>query len=149
MITRRDLSIAIISSAVALGVAAFANQQTSVMQSSAFDWNAVPAKATDVGEVREFFRAPTATLPELELHVTTLNPGLASHPPHRHAHEELFIVKEGTVEVLVNGDWKKLGPGSVGFNGSDQLHGIRNPGPGKASYHVISWRSPGMKPEAE
>jgi len=39
------------------------------------DWNAIPAKETKVGSVRSFCKAPTATLEELELHVTTLNPG--------------------------------------------------------------------------
>ena len=114
------------------------------MQSSVFDWNAVPAKQTNVGSVRQFFKAPTATLDQLELHVTTLNPGEASHPPHKHPNEELVIVKEGTVEALVNGEWKRVGPGSVIFNASNQLHGLRNVGSGPATYHVINWSSPGM-----
>jgi quercetin dioxygenase-like cupin family protein len=54
----------------------------------------------------------------MECHVTTLNPGQAPHPPHQHAQEELFIVKEGTAEALVNGEWKRLGPGSVVFQAS-------------------------------
>ena len=112
------------------------------MSSSAFDWNSVPAKQTNVGSVRSFFKSPTATLDELELHVTTLNPGQASHPPHKHPNEELVIVKEGTVEALVNGEWKRVGPGSVIFNASNQLHGLKNVGTGPATYHVINWRSP-------
>jgi quercetin dioxygenase-like cupin family protein len=75
------------------------------------------------------------------VHVTTLNPGQAPHPPHQHANEELIIVKEGTVEFLLNGEWKKAGPGSVIFVASNQLHGLRNPGPAPATYHVISWTS--------
>ncbi len=91
--------------------------------------------------MRSFFRTPTATLNELELHVTTLNPGQASHPPHRHPNEELVIIKEGTVEALVQGEWKRLGPGSVIFNASNQLHGLKNVGDGPATYHVINWTS--------
>jgi len=113
------------------------------MQSSVFDWNSVVEKKTNVGSVRQFFRAPTATLDELECHVTTLNPGEASHPPHKHPNEELVIVKEGTVEVLSNGEMKRVGPGSVIFNASNQLHGLRNVGAGSATYHVINWASPG------
>jgi quercetin dioxygenase-like cupin family protein len=75
----------------------------------------------------------------LELHVTTLNPGQEPHPPHRHPNEELVILREGTVEALVNGDWKRLGPGSVIFNASNQLHGLRNVGTVPAIYHVINW----------
>jgi len=141
MITRRDLVVAFIAISVTLGVVALADQKAPVMQSSAFDWNSIPVKQTAVGSTRSFFRAPTATLDELELHVTTLNPGQASHPPHQHPNEELVIIKEGTVEALVQGEWKRLGEGSVIFNASNQLHGLKNVGTTPATYHVINWKS--------
>jgi quercetin dioxygenase-like cupin family protein len=147
MITRRDLVVALIavaSTVFGAGLLYASSAETPVMQSTLFDWNAVTSRQTDVGAVRQFFRAPTATLDELECHVTTLNPGATSHPPHKHPNEELVIVKEGTVEVLVNGELKRAGPGSVIFNASNQLHGIRNVGPQPATYHVINWSSPGM-----
>ncbi len=134
MITRRNMI-------VALAAAPAVQRKTVPMGSSAFDWNAVPVKETKVGNVRSFFDAPTATLEALELHVTTLNPGQEPHPPHRHPNEEMVIVREGTVEALVNGEWKRLGPGSVIFNASNQLHGLKNPGSAPAVYHVINWRT--------
>ena len=141
MITRRDLMVAVIAASAALCLANAADEKPPVMQSSVFDWNAIAARQTNVGSVRSFFKAPTATLRELELHVTTLNPGVASHPPHQHPNEELVIVKEGTVEALVNGEWKRAGPGSVIFNASNQLHGLKNVGSTPATYHVINWSS--------
>jgi quercetin dioxygenase-like cupin family protein len=143
MITRRDIAITIVAVGVTLGVVSIAHPETPVMQSSVFDWTTIAEKKTDVGSVRQFFRAPTVTLDELECHVTTLNPGQTSHAPHKHPNEELVIVREGTVEVLSNGEWKKLGPGSVIFNASNQLHSLRNVGAGPATYHVINWASPG------
>jgi XRE family transcriptional regulator, regulator of sulfur utilization len=143
MITRRDVVIALVAAATTLAVGKVAHTETPVMQSSIFDWNAIPAKQTNVGSVRQFFRAPTATLDELECHVTTLNAGETSHAPHKHPNEELVIVKEGTVECLVNGEMKRAGPGSVIFNASNQMHSIRNVGTGPATYHVINWSSPG------
>jgi quercetin dioxygenase-like cupin family protein len=147
MITRRDVFVASFAVVVTLGAVA-AQTQTSVMRSALFEWNAVPAKQTEVGALRQFFRSPTATLDELELHVTTLNPGVSSHPPHKHPNEELVIIKEGTVEALVNGESKKAGPGSVIFNASNELHALKNVGTTPATYHVINWRSPGtLKPQ--
>ena len=143
MITRRDFVIALATLCVTLCVVA-AYPQTPVMQSAAFEWNTITAKPTDVGSVRQFFRSPTATLDELECHVTTLNPGTTSHPPHKHPNEELVIVREGTVEVLVSGEWKRIGPGSVIFNASNQLHALKNVVTGPETYHVINWQSPGM-----
>src|SRR3954468_18036029 len=105
MITRRDLVVAFMAIGITIGVVAVADQKAPVMQSSAFAWDSIAAKPTPVGSTRSFFKARTATLDELELHVTTLNPGQISHPPHQHPNEELVIIKEGTVEALVQGEW--------------------------------------------
>ena len=142
MIKRRDIFVALIAISATLAVVGV-RAQTSVMQSSVFDWNSIAVKQTDVGSVRQFFKSPTITLDELECHVTTLNPGLQSHPPHKHPNEELVIIREGNVEVLSNGEWKKAGPGSVIFNASNQLHALKNVGTTPAVYHVLNWKSPG------
>jgi quercetin dioxygenase-like cupin family protein len=146
MITRRDILVATIGAALTAGAFALADQ-TPVMGSGVFDWNSIPAKPTEVGSVRAFFKARTATLDELEMHVTTLEPGKTSHPPHKHPNEELIIIRQGTVETLSNGEWKRVGPGSVIFNASNQLHGLRNVGTDEAIYHVINWKS-AATPEA-
>lgn len=142
MLTRKHVFSGLVVLGVAVGAIVIAAQADApLMRSSAFGWDAVEPKTTDVGAVRQYFRAPTATLKELEYHATTLKPGLSSHAPHRHANEELVIVKEGTVEALVNGNWQRLGPGAVIFNASNELHAIRNVGDTPATYHVINWTS--------
>jgi XRE family transcriptional regulator, regulator of sulfur utilization len=121
---------------------AFAAADTApVMGSRVFDWDSIPVKQTSYGSVRSFCSEPTATLENLELHVTTLNPGQQPHPPHHHPNEEMIILRQGTVETLSNGEWKRLGAGSVIFNGSNQLHGLRNIGTEPAIYHVINWKT--------
>lgn len=145
MFTRRDTIIAAITLCIAACVAA-AGQRKNVMGSSVFDWAATSARPTKVGAVRKLFEAPTATLDELECHITTLNPGESPHPPHQHPDEELIVVKEGTVESMVGGETRRVGAGSVIFQASNQMHSIRNVGRTPATYHVIKWNSPGMKP---
>jgi len=110
-----------------------------VMGPTVFNWNDMKAEKTATGEVRRLCSSPTATVDQLEMHVTTLNPGMASHPPHRHVNEELIIIREGECETLSNGTWVKVGPGSVVFNASNSLHGFRNVGATPAVYHVINW----------
>jgi len=107
------------------------------LPSSLFDWTQLAAQPTAAGEVRPFFDAATRTLARLESHVTTLNPGEISHAAHSHADEELIVVKEGTLEATVNGVASAAGPGSVFFFASHDLHGLRNPGMVRCSYHVI------------
>lgn len=139
MITRRNLIAAL--PALAMLDGAFAAAAGTVMESRVFDWNSIPAKATKYGSVRSFFSSPTPTLENLELHVTTLNPGQSPHQPHHHPNEELIIIRQGTVETLSNGKWQRVGPGSVIFNASNQLHGLKNVGADEAIYHVINWKS--------
>jgi quercetin dioxygenase-like cupin family protein len=117
--------------------------QKQIQRSTVFDWTALEAKPTQTGARRDVMRAPTPTLDELEMHITTLDPGQVSHPPHRHPEEELLIVKEGTVETLQNGKASRLGPGSIIFHSSNDLHNIRNAGTTPATYHVIQWRVAG------
>ena len=141
---RRDLVVAVIAAAAALCATAFAQSKLPLMKSSAFDWNNVPAVKTEKGATRKFFDGRTATLDELECHVTTLNPGMTSHPPHQHPNEELIIVKEGVVEATVNGEPKRVGAGSIIFQAPNQLHSIKNAGDTPATYYAIKWFSPGM-----
>ncbi len=144
MITKRDCFVAIITLCLTGTVLTAATQLTTVMESSIFDWNDMVAKPNKPGSVRAVFKAQTATLDELECHITTLNAGETSHPPHQHPQEEILIIKEGTVEALVNGQKKRVGAGSVIFQASNQMHAIRNVGDVPATYHVFSWHSPGM-----
>ena len=128
--------------AAACGSLATLAAQKPVQKSTVFEWAGLEAKPTPSGMRREVMRAPTPTLDELEIHITSLNVGQVSHPPHQHPEEELLIVKDGMVETLQNGKASRLGPGSIIFHSSNDLHNIRNAGSTPATYHVIQWRTP-------
>jgi len=140
-ITRRDVMIACASVALTCSVGAFAQADKASLGPAVFDWATLPVTKNETGEVRAVVQQPTATLDELEMHITTLNPGVASHPPHKHPNEELVIIRDGTVETLSGGVWKRLGPGSIIFNASNSLHALRNVGTTPAVYHVINWKT--------
>lgn len=143
MITKRDLAVALGAAVLTVGLGAVAQTaKPALIGPSVYPWEEMKPHATDVGAYAQVMRGPTATLDELELHVTTLNPGLSSHAPHTHPNEELVIIREGTVEVLSDGVWKRVGPGGVVFNASNSPHALRNVGSGKAVYHVINWKTP-------
>ena len=90
----------------------------------------------------------TATLSKLELHDTTVPAGAWSHAPHRHAHEEVIVVRSGVLEVLQGTVTRAAQPGSVIFMASTELHGLRNPGPGPATYLVIRFDPHDMPADA-
>jgi XRE family transcriptional regulator, regulator of sulfur utilization len=106
-----------------------------------FSWLAREAVKTAVGMRRDFFDRPTLTLKNFELHATTVEVGLASHAPHQHPDEELVLVKEGRLEVTINGTVSWAEAGSVIFFASNDLHGMRNGGDAPVTYHVIRWIS--------
>jgi len=119
--------------------------ESPVQTSTSVSWEEIQATPSPNGRSHQWLRTATATLDELEIHVTTLPPGQASHEPHKHPNEEVIIVKEGTVEAFQAGQTRRLGPGAVMFMASNELHAVRNVGDTPATYHVINWFSPGMK----
>ena len=138
---RRDAAIAVVAAMLGGSAALRAQAPASVLGPAVFDWNTMPVTHTETGEVRSLVKQPTATLEELEMHVSVLKPGIASHPPHKHPNEELVIIDAGTVETLSSGAWKRLGPGSIIFNASNSLHALRNVGTTPATYHVVNWKT--------
>ena len=139
--SRRDLTVALCAMTITLAAVAALSARTDVLPSTLFEWSSLKPQPNAKGEVRRVVQRPTATLEELEIHITTLKPGEESHPPHQHVNEEILIVKEGQVEALVNGELKRGGPGSLIFQASNQLHNIKNVGTTPATYHVINWKT--------
>ena len=120
-----------------------------MLGSTVFDWEKLPVRPTAVGQRRDVANNPSATLATFESHITTLNPGLASHPPHRHAQEEIIVVKEGLVEAHINGTTQVAGPGSIFFFASNDAHAVRNVGDKPATYWVINLASAATHSPAE
>jgi quercetin dioxygenase-like cupin family protein len=138
-------SIAALAFAAGLIVSSGGSAAPQRLGSTSLTWEQIEASGNSTtGLSRRFFQNPTATLDELEMHVTHLPPGKAPHAPHTHAEEELVIIKEGTLEAMQLGKTRRLGPGSVIFQASNQLHGVRNVGDTPATYYVMRWASPGM-----
>lgn len=77
---------------------------------------------------------------QLEMHESVLGPGVAAHPPHKHVHEEIIIVLEGTLESHVEGKTERGGPGAVIYFGSNRMHNSRNPGQVPVRYYVLELR---------
>lgn len=108
-----------------------------IMKSTVIDWSKLEVKPTKTGARRELFDGPTVTFNNLEGHVTTINPGEVPHAAHRHPDEEMIIIKEGTLEVTINGETKRASAGSIFFYASNDLHGMKNVGDTVATYYVF------------
>ncbi len=128
--------------AIALGTTGTVRSDETILRSTVVSWAQIQAReATNGGRSRSIVRAPTATVEELESHITTLAPGEDSHPPHRHPQEEIVLLKEGTLEAHLEGQVTRVEAGGFVFLASNEEHSVRNVGPTPATYYVIQWKT--------
>ena len=114
-------------------------KNSTVLAATFVDWDSLPVNSTAVGQVRAVFDNPTVAMDKLEVHITTLNPGMESHPVHRHPWEEMLLVKDGEFEVSINGVKHHAGPGSLVFLAANDPHNAKNVGTTPATYYVINF----------
>jgi quercetin dioxygenase-like cupin family protein len=111
---------------------------TAVIPSFVKPYSDLPVKQSGQNESRAILDGALHTGEHFEVHETTLAAGSEPHPPHRHEHEELFLLMKGNVAVTIEGKTTLIGPGSAAFIHSNELHGVHNPGPEKAQYFVVA-----------
>ena len=112
-------------------------EDAKVLQSEMFPFEKMVGRKGATTEIREILKGKMATGESVEVHQTTLIPGGMPHPPHRHIHSEMWLIREGTVELTVEGKSTRMGPGSLGFVHSNDEHGIKNVGDKPATYFVV------------
>ena len=134
MLNRRELCSLI--PVLAITGAWAANDQT--LTSTTFPFDSLPQKPAGDHTTRPVVNGRIPTGEHVEVHETTLAPGATPHPPHKHNHSEFWLIREGTVEISLNGQPHRLGPGGVGFAAKDDLHGIKNVGDTPANYFVVA-----------
>ena len=141
--TRRDISAAL--PFLGLFTGALAKPQTAGAastlppHSSGFAFAQLPVKHNASGATTRAVMAgklPTGEM--IELHETMLMPGQMPHPAHRHKHSELMLIREGTVDFILDGRTEHLGPGGVAYAASGEMHGLKNNSSAPANYFVIA-----------
>lgn len=113
------------------------------LNSSVFEWEKLAAKKTSTGQERKFFKSPTRSLEMIDVKAVTLLPGEKGNGYQiDEGFNELIIVKEGVIEISVNGDQKVLGEGSVIVASfGDEMY-ITNPQKTNAVYYLIGFKPP-------
>ena len=94
---------------------------------------------TSKGARRHYFDQPTPTLDRFEMHVTSLNEGLASHGVHTHREEEFLLIMDSTVEEHIDGTLYPAKAGDLIFLDAMVPHTITSTGTGPALYFAFKW----------
>jgi len=136
-IDRRDICSLLPAVLLSAGLS---SSESPTLSSSAFPFSDLPVRANQngSGEMRNVVKGSVPTGEQVEVHETTLRPGATPHAPHRHKHSEFWLIREGTVEITINGKGHQLGAGSVAFAASNDEHGIKNIGNMPANYFVVA-----------
>ena len=102
--------------------------QDDSLPSAVFALKSMPVENSNNAQMRKIIKGKLATGKHIEVHETTLPPNGSPHPPHHHIHSEMWLIREGTVELTINGITYDLGPGGLGFVHSNE---------GRASDHRL------------
>jgi len=139
-LTRREMCL-LVPSALLPSLVTMAKPQSERsgdLPSAMFPFDKLPLHLSNTAAIRAVLKGKLATGESVEVHETTLPPGGAPHPPHHHPHSEMWLIRQGTVEITVNNTTTRLGPGSVGFVASNEEHVIKNVGLTPATYFVVA-----------
>jgi mannose-6-phosphate isomerase-like protein (cupin superfamily) len=112
--------------------------EPNALPSAMFEFDKLPVERHDHAEFRHIMKGKLATGESVEVHESTLPPNGYPHAPHHHAHSEMWLIREGTVQLTINGKSNIIGPGGLGFVRSNEEHGIRNVGSVPANYYVVA-----------
>ena len=105
---------------------------------AAFPFETLPIRYSDAGApTRQILEGRIPNGEVIELHETTLAPGNMPHPPHRHTHAELLLVRSGTIEFQTEQAPVRVTPGGAAYCAPNELHGFKNVGTTEAVYFVM------------
>ncbi|QHV96813.1 cupin domain-containing protein [Spirosoma endbachense] len=103
------------------------------------DWDEVEFKQHDKGGIRRMFDRATAMTKRFEMHVTTLNQGLWSHPPHTHRAAEILLMTDNTAQESIDGKLFSATKGDLIFLESNVPHAIQNTSQGSCTYFAFQF----------
>ena len=137
-ITRRNLCAMLPAAFLPAAAPPIPADDEAALPSAMYPFEKLTPRTSNTAEIRSVLKGHLATSESLEVHETALPPGAMPHPPHRHIHSEMWLIRDGTVEITVEGKSTRIGPGSVGFVRSNDEHGIKNVGAVPATYFVVA-----------
>jgi len=123
-----------------------------VLKTKAFKYKDLKPEGTGARTLVTTVNGVTTHGLPLEMHLSDLGPRLAPGPPHQNPKEEILIVLEGMLDVELFGTSKEYGlppekgggqvtrieAGSMVYISSMDMQGLRNPGPTRCRYYVLT-----------
>jgi mannose-6-phosphate isomerase-like protein (cupin superfamily) len=137
-LTRREICLLLPAAGLWQGLAPDALADGPALPSDSYPFDKLPVKVSGGAEYRAILKGKLVTGELVEVHETTLGPHIMPHPPHHHPRTEMWLIRQGAVELTINGKSNMLTAGSLGFAASNDEHSIKNAGESPATYFVVA-----------
>ncbi|MHB1957993.1 MAG: cupin domain-containing protein [Acidobacteriaceae bacterium] len=138
-LTRRDICILLPAlMATATGHAAeegASNDQA--LPSAIYDFKDLKVEKSKGRDYIPVFEGTTSNGQHLSMHESGVAPGGVVHEMYSHPGDELFLVREGMLEVEMEGKRCQVGPGGVAYVASNTRYAVRNTGKEWTRYFVF------------
>lgn len=117
---------------------ALGQAQKPALSSKVYRFEDLPVRNNGQNIARAILDGTTVREYPIEMHMTELAPGNMPHAAHQHAHAEMVMIQEGTLEITIAGKVTVASAGSVAYVAPNEMHGWKNVGSSRARYFVMA-----------
>ncbi len=138
-LTRRDICI-LLPALMATATGHAAEDSTSndqALPSAIYDFKDLKVEKSKGRDYIPVFEGTTSNGQHLSMHESGVAPGGVVHEMYSHPGDELFLVREGMLEVEMEGKRSQVGPGGVAYVASNTRYAVRNTGKEWTRYFVF------------
>jgi (S)-ureidoglycine aminohydrolase len=138
-ISRRDMCIllpALMATATSHAAAGEADKNET-LKSAIYEYKNLAVEKSKGREYIPVFEGTTSNGQHMTMHESGVAPGGVVHEMYSHPGDEMFLVREGMLEVEMEGKRSQVGPGSVAYISSNTPYAIRNTGKEWTRYFVF------------
>lgn len=116
--------------------------QNDSLTSGVYNWSNAKPIQNKTGERKNILKGTTLDLSGLQIHTSTLLPGIVNHPPAVYNdREELVIVKEGILTLTINDTSKLLKEGGLALIEAGDKQNCTNNSGQPVTYYVLSFKA--------
>jgi mannose-6-phosphate isomerase-like protein (cupin superfamily) len=126
--TRRDMCIllpALMATATSHAAAADTGKNN-VLKSAIYNLKDLKPETSEGHEYIPIFEGTTSNGQHMTLQESFLGPGATVHGAYSHPGDEMFLVRDGMLEVEMEGKRSQVGPGGIAYVASNTVYSIRN-----------------------
>lgn len=138
-LTRRDMCIllpALMAAATSHAAEGDAGKNE-MLKSAIYNLKDLKVEKSKGREYIPVFEGTTSNGQHMTMHESGVAPGGVVHEMYTHTGDEMFLVREGTLEIEMEGKHSQVGPGGVAYVASNTPYAVRNSGREWTRYFVF------------